>query len=122
MVSLARDRCIHEPGELRYITDCGILLANMLHAAVKALVVPEMLKSARPSLTRRELECLRWIALGKSNSVIADILKISDAAVNFHATNIFKKLNVTSRAQAVAMGLSLRLISDIGNLLDCPVQ
>ncbi len=52
-------------------------------------------------LTPRELEVLRLICEGDSNQVIADKLVITIKTVKKHTGNIFGKLGVTSRAQAI---------------------
>lgn len=44
---------------------------------------------------------LRWVALGKTNPEIGTILHISSFTVKNHMQRLFKKLNVTNRAQAV---------------------
>jgi DNA-binding NarL/FixJ family response regulator len=51
-------------------------------------------------LTARELEVLRHIAMGASNSEIAEQLYISEHTVKVHVHNIFDKLQVKNRAQA----------------------
>jgi DNA-binding CsgD family transcriptional regulator len=53
-------------------------------------------------LSARELEVLRLMAWGRSNQEIADILSISIRTVTTHVTNIFNKLGVTSRPEAIA--------------------
>jgi LuxR family transcriptional regulator, maltose regulon positive regulatory protein len=53
------------------------------------------------SLSPREIEVLRLMAEGLSNKEIAQRLYISLRTVKYHATNIFTKLNVSSRTQAV---------------------
>jgi DNA-binding NarL/FixJ family response regulator len=62
-------------------------------------------RSARPGpfpmLTDREEELLRLIANGASNGDIARSLMLSDKTVRNHITNIFAKLGVTDRAQAI---------------------
>jgi LuxR family maltose regulon positive regulatory protein len=63
------------------------------------------------SLTPRELEVLQLIADGDSNQRIADQLVITLSAVKKHTGNIFRKLNVTSRTQAVARARQLGLLS-----------
>jgi DNA-binding CsgD family transcriptional regulator len=55
------------------------------------------------TLTGRELEILGWIAMGKTNPEIGSILEISLFTVKNHIQRIFRKLNVSNRAQAVAM-------------------
>lgn len=52
-------------------------------------------------LSSRELEILQWVTVGKTNPEIGDILKISAFTVKNHLQRIFKKLDVTNRAQAV---------------------
>jgi two-component system, NarL family, response regulator len=54
------------------------------------------------TLSERELEVLKLMAEGKSNKEIATALFISEGTVKSHGKAIFAKLNVTSRAQAVA--------------------
>ena len=54
-----------------------------------------------PMLTDREEEILSLIALGRSNTEIARHLVVSDKTVRNHITNVFAKLGVTDRAQAI---------------------
>jgi len=61
-------------------------------------------------LTRRELEVLNHIAAGDSNQAIAESLVITLSAVKKHTGNIYAKLNVNSRTQAVARARQLGLI------------
>jgi len=56
-------------------------------------------------LTPREIEVLRLLAEGLANKNIAWKLKISEHTVKFHIASIFTKLNVSSRAEAVAIGI-----------------
>lgn len=59
-------------------------------------------------LTPRELEVLAWIARGKTNRDIADILGMSPRTVNKHLEHIFVKLGVETRAAAAALVASRR--------------
>lgn len=54
-------------------------------------------------LTPREVEILQWIAMGKTNSEIGSILDLSLYTVKNHVQRIFRKLNVSNRAQAVSV-------------------
>jgi DNA-binding CsgD family transcriptional regulator/transcriptional regulator with GAF, ATPase, and Fis domain len=54
------------------------------------------------SLTRRELEVLQLLARGRTNGAIARTLLISEATAKYHVTNILRKLQASSRADAVA--------------------
>jgi DNA-binding NarL/FixJ family response regulator len=60
-------------------------------------------------LTPREGDVLRWIAAGKSNRDISDILNISARTVNKHLEQIYVKLGVENRAAAAA--IATRIIS-----------
>jgi DNA-binding NarL/FixJ family response regulator len=59
--------------------------------------------SAFPQLTERERELLGLIAAGHDNSQIADELVLSRKTVRNHISNIFSKLQVAHRAQAIVM-------------------
>jgi len=61
-------------------------------------------------LSKRELEMLHYLAKGFSNQVIANQLYVSLAAVKWHARNIYSKLAVNNRTQAVARARELRLL------------
>jgi len=61
-------------------------------------------------LSEREREVLRLIAEGHSNQQIAEALIVSVGTIKKHLNNIFGKLGVTSRTQAVARARALRLL------------
>jgi DNA-binding NarL/FixJ family response regulator len=54
-------------------------------------------------LTPRETEVLSWVAKGKTNRDIADILCMSPRTVNKHLEHVFEKLGVETRAAAAAL-------------------
>jgi len=54
-----------------------------------------------PPLTERELEVIRALAQGKSDRQIAHSLGISEKTVNNHTSNIYRKLHIFDRTQAV---------------------
>ena len=62
------------------------------------------------SLTRRETEVLRLVALGHTNAEIADALYLSVRTVETHRSNIQAKLKVSRRADLVRYALDRRLI------------
>jgi DNA-binding NarL/FixJ family response regulator len=55
-----------------------------------------------PELTERELEVLDLVARGLTNAAIAQRLVVSDKTVRNHVSNVFAKLHVADRAEAVA--------------------
>ncbi|WP_185633603.1 LuxR family transcriptional regulator [Burkholderia stagnalis] len=107
-----------EFGLLSFASDCRLPRADML-ASVSALtltrdlafecglgLIPsDTLKSCKSPLTPRESECLKWLTSGKTSWEISKILICSEATVNFHVSNILKKLGVLNRQQAIAKSL-----------------
>ena len=62
------------------------------------------MRSPRPTLSHREIQVLRLVAEGATNSDIGRHLHISDATVKSHLVHIYTKLGVSSRTAAVAAG------------------
>ena len=70
-------------------------------------------RSCRPlldPLSVRELEVLHLIAIGDSNYEIAEQLVVAVSTVKRHVSNIFSKLEVTNRTQAVARAREFGII------------
>jgi DNA-binding NarL/FixJ family response regulator len=53
-----------------------------------------------PDLTRRELEILRLVAEGHSNTQLAKMLWVTEQTVKFHLSNVYRKLDVSNRTEA----------------------
>jgi DNA-binding NarL/FixJ family response regulator len=66
--------------------------------------------SRQVALNDRELECLAWSGRGKTSPEIAAILGLSKRTVNFHIENACRKLNVSTRTEAVVKASAGRLI------------
>jgi DNA-binding NarL/FixJ family response regulator len=62
------------------------------------------------ALTDREIEALTWVANGKSSTDIAVFMKCSERTVNFHISNVIRKLGVATRVQAAIRCALLGLI------------
>jgi DNA-binding CsgD family transcriptional regulator len=54
-------------------------------------------------LTARETEVLHWVAVGKSCDETGSILGVTERTVKFHLQNVYRKLDVVNRAQAVTV-------------------
>jgi DNA-binding NarL/FixJ family response regulator len=65
----------------------------------------QLVLRSKLALTQRESEVLIWIARGKSNRDIADILALSPRTVNKHLEQIFNKLGVENRTSAAALAV-----------------
>jgi LuxR family transcriptional regulator, quorum-sensing system regulator LasR len=87
----------------------GNLVATFLHDAMRRIVDKER-HSLQAPLTRRELECLYWIAMQKSNWEIARILGISEHGVVYYVRKLLLKFGVHNRHQAVARATAYGLL------------
>jgi DNA-binding NarL/FixJ family response regulator len=72
---------------------------------------------AVPTLTPREWEILQHIAQGQSNSDIADQLSLSKATVQNYVSNIYAKLGIETRAEAMLYAMRNKLV-DIKDVLE----
>jgi len=69
----------------------------------------------RPVLSSREMEVLRWIVLGKSNSVISQIVGLSANTVDTYIRRIFKKLEANDRVSVSLRAMALGLVQTVPN-------
>lgn len=107
---------VHQDGQARwYVAFAGAtpdlsertvaVLSAAVHAAYERFAERSE-DATRSSLTRREWECLQWIADGKTDFEVGRILDISPRTVRFHIDNAKVKLGVATRIQAVAKRLA----------------
>jgi LuxR family transcriptional regulator, quorum-sensing system regulator SolR len=61
------------------------------------------------NLTNKERDVLKWVGEGKTSWEIGRIMYTSERTVKFHLKNVYAKLNVSNRAQAVAVFNRLRM-------------
>jgi LuxR family maltose regulon positive regulatory protein len=126
--TLSRAISLAEPeGFVRVFLDAGSPMASLLYRAAERGIYPAytgrllaQFQSREPiekrqvaliePLTRRELDVMQLIAAGESNAEIARDLYIAVGTVKNHVKNIYSKLNVHSRAQAIARSRELGLI------------
>jgi LuxR family maltose regulon positive regulatory protein len=127
MDALARALLLGEPeGYVRTFVDLGAPMGELLrgaaHRGIRTGYVGRLLARAPAEpvpaasspliepLSDRELEVLRLIAAGLSNREIAQKLVITPGTAKWHANNIYGKLGVHSRTQAVALARELGLL------------
>lgn len=77
----------------------------------RALRRPCSKRQAESKLTDREREVLTWVALGKTDWEIGEILKISKETSYAHVRNCCRKLDAVTRTQAVVRAMLLRQIT-----------
>ncbi len=77
---------------------------------IARMVINSFKHTGNSTLTQRETEVLALLCKGKSYKMIADKLFISTDTVRSHIKNIYKKLEVSSNAEAVAKALKENLV------------
>lgn len=81
---------------------CLDMVSRVIHEKCRKAVGFGLAPEDAPKLTARELECMQWVALGKTDWEIAQVLGISSSTAHFHVESAKKKLGLSSRTEAVA--------------------
>lgn len=103
LVLLLPDGFVISPDRLR---DVGLLAAYCV-----SLSAGRSQKADRDfELTERELECLFWIAEGKTSDEIATILGISRNTINNYITSVMRKTATKTRSEAIAYAVRNNLV------------
>ena len=87
-------------------------LAEQLREQCRRLSIDVDNIDENQDVSHREREILRFVAAGLSNRDIAQAVHLSEATIKWHLHNLFAKLGVRSRTQAVLKGKSLGLLSE----------
>ena len=69
-----------------------------------------ILSETSTNLTQRELDILKWVALGKNDVVIANLFGVSTQDVNLDIQNISKELNARNRTDVGLKAIKLGLV------------
>jgi len=138
IITLERALSLTEPaGFIRIFVDEGPPMANLLYEALKREIAPEYVQrllaafpvtepeeaaSTKPQVDRsglieplseREIEVLQLLATGLTNQTIATRLVLSVHTVKSHTRNIYGKLAVNNRTQAVNRARALGILPTI---------
>lgn len=132
--TLAHALALAEPaGYIRTFLDKGTLMVSLLHHAYTRNIMPDytgkllalttnakQCPGVKPyphtqALSPRELEVLRCIAQGLSNQEIAQKLVLASGTIKKHIENIYSKLDVKSRTQAVIHAQKAHLVNSSEN-------
>ncbi len=92
---------------IRAVADGHTVLAPSIAATLVARMRQEQ---QAPSLSPREIEVLRLVAVGRSNPEIARDLFIGEATVKTHLLHAFEKLGVSDRTRAVTLAMEIGLL------------
>ena len=84
------------------LQDGDIAQLALVEGAIRLMLARQALAI---DLTKREIECLQWAAVGKSEWEISQILGISEHTSEKHLLNAKAKLGAANRVQAVAEAL-----------------
>lgn len=88
-----------DPGDMDRIRS----IALPVHEALLRVCAPEVTEAeAHRKVTDREMEIVRWLAAGKTNWEVGQILGISDLTVKSHVQRLLNKTGTKSRTQMVA--------------------
>ena len=85
------------------------LLTSQFHLVYCQLLSNQLLTVHM--LSNRELEVLKWWAIGKTQTEVSLILGCTVDTVKYHVKNIYKKLEVNSKALAITKAVRLGLIT-----------
>ncbi|PSR34891.1 MAG: DNA-binding response regulator [Sulfobacillus benefaciens] len=96
-------------------------LANAIRQVMNGqfAIQPELVATYLPALmgashedilTAREREILQLVAVGRTNAQIGDVLFVSESTIKNHLTNIFAKLKVHNRTEAIDKARQLHLL------------
>lgn len=96
--------------DLENVIDEMVSGGSPMSTAIARMVVNSFQKNARTPLSKRETTVLELLAKGKSYRVIGDELFIAGATVRAHIRNIYEKLQVNSKDQAIEKALLQKLI------------
>lgn len=78
------------------------MVSRAIHDRCRTTVGFGMIDTAVPEMSAREIECMKWVAAGKTDWEIGQVLGISKSTAHFHVERVKKKLQKNSRTEAVA--------------------
>ncbi len=104
-------RMVYDGQSFIYPTLANRLFGELSRREEARHEVPAMLgRRKEERLTYREIEVLQLIGRGMSNQEIAQSLFLSEKTVKNHLTNIFRKINVVDRTQAVLYAIKHKIV------------
>lgn len=95
---------------LRTVATGQTLLSPDVASKLTHMIQHQATAEAGPTVTPRETEILQLMAQGRSNRAIGAVLHISENTVKTHISNVYQKLEVRDRTEAVTTALRLGLI------------
>lgn len=96
---------------LRVVASGEVLIQPQLAGRLLSRVGKQGNRPPYETLTARELDVLRLLVRGMRNKEIAARLYVSERTVNFHLANIYQKLNVSGRTEALSKAIEQGLVA-----------
>ena len=100
---------------LRVVASGEVLVQPQLAGRLLSRVGKQGSRPPYETLTARELDVLRLLVRGMRNKEIAARLFVSERTVNFHLANIYQKLNVSGRTEALSKAIEQGLVTTNNN-------
>lgn len=113
MLTLSRSKREISPEELYEKAGNALWLCHAMHTVVAHKYANEPDAVPCNNLTPRELEVLRWSALGKTAGEIAKILCLSERTVGFHNCSSMRKLGVNNKIAAIMKAAKAGFFNDL---------
>ncbi|NMM03709.1 hypothetical protein HHL24_38285 [Paraburkholderia sp. RP-4-7] len=110
VLSLARNDLALSSDEIKALRPFLAALGHLSMSCISTICERQKHTTTDISLTRREIEILRWTADGKSAKGISNALEISVDTVNFHLKNCMRKFNASSKTSATAYAIAYGLL------------
>lgn len=113
VISFATDRTFDHKFQRELsesMDDLALMRDYVFESSLKFVRAAEAKENEDITLTHRELECLKWLMVGKSSWEISRILRCSSSTVDFHVSNIREKFCVRTRQQAVVKAIRLGIL------------
>lgn len=108
ILCLASDEPVRN--DTRVLASLSLLRDYLCESYVRVSRAQRTARTA-PTLTPRELECLKWVMAGKTSWEVSRILACSEATINFHIYNMTRKFGVQTRGQVVMRAISEGLVA-----------
>lgn len=110
LLTLARSGESLSDVELREKDAKMVWLAQVAHLNMSRLLCARLIPEIGIKLSSKEIEVLKWTGDGKTSGQIADILNISESAINKHLNNAALKLNASNKTAAVVRAAVLGML------------
>ena len=97
------ERFLSNQAQIQWISTQFVKTLETLTPSISMVEMLKQKKWNQAILSAREVQCLKYCSQGLTYSQIGTKLRISENTIRYHMKNIFRKLNVKSRSEAIAL-------------------